>query len=149
MRKKILLINGVNLDQLGVREYQHYGNKTLADIVSEVTNFSAKRGYILDSLQSNIEGEIVEMIHRAHHNYDGVIINAGAYSHYSIAIHDALKILDIPIIEVHLSNIYQREEFRHFSYIAKVAIGGIFGLGAKGYVMAADAIIDIIESQCK
>jgi 3-dehydroquinate dehydratase type II len=149
MLKKILLINGVNLNKLDQREREYYGSFSLEDIEKNSKILAAQNGFTLDAFQSNIEGEIVEMIHNAKDNYDGLIINAGAYSHYSIAIYDALKMVNMPIIEVHLSNIYKREEFRHHSYIAKIANGGIFGLGANGYNLAVQAIISIIAEKCQ
>lgn len=139
-RHNILILNGPNLNMLGVREPDVYGFKNLSAIALECEEYAAELGFTLDFRQSNHEGEMVTIIQEAHNNYSGVIINAGAYTHTSIAILDALKILDVPIIEVHLSNLFQREEFRHHSYISGVAKGLICGFGGHGYILALDAM---------
>ena len=132
---KIFIINGPNLNLLGKREPEHYGNKTLNDIKENCINYVAKKNIELIFEQSNDESVIIEMIQAASDS-DGIIINAGAYTHTSIAIHDALKSSNSPAIEVHLSNIHKREEFRQKSLISDIVTGGIFGLGTNGYILA-------------
>ena len=138
--KKIIILNGPNLNLLGEREKSQYGNKTLEDIKKNCLVFAEKNNLELTFFQSNIEGELVEKIQNSRNEQDGLIINAGGYTHTSVAIHDALKILNIPIIELHISNIYNREDFRHKSLISKIAKGVICGFGADGYIMALDAM---------
>ena len=141
----ILIINGPNLNLLGEREKEKYGNISLKDIEANCKEFSNENDIILSLFQSNIEGELVEEIQNSRDNQDGLIINAGGYTHTSVAIHDALKILKIPIIELHISNIYNREEFRHKSLISKVAKAVICGFGAEGYIMSLKAMIKFLE----
>ena len=138
--KKIIILNGPNLNLLGEREKSQYGSFTLKVIENSCVEYAKKNDLELSFFQSNIEGEIVEKIQDSRLNQDGLIINAGGYTHTSVAIHDALKILKIPIIELHISNIYNREEFRQKSLISKVARGIICGFGAEGYIMALQAI---------
>ena len=140
MMKKIIILNGPNLNLLGEREKSQYGSCTLKEIENSCKEYANKNDLDLSLFQSNIEGEIVEKIQDSRLNQDGLIINAGGYTHTSVAIHDALKILKIPIIELHISNIYNREEFRQKSLISKVARGIICGFGAEGYIMALQAI---------
>jgi 3-dehydroquinate dehydratase-2 len=142
---KILLVNGPNLNKLGEREPEIYGKETLADIEAMCQKTAKSLGLTLNCWQSNIEGEIVTKIQDAAKTYQGLIINAGAYTHTSIAMMDALLLLKIPVIEVHLSNIYRREEFRHTSYIAKAATGSICGFGSKSYTLALDAIAGLVK----
>ena len=137
---KIIILNGPNLNLLGEREKNQYGNFTLKDIEKNCKGFASKNGIDLSMFQSNIEGELVEKIQNCRDEQQGLIINAGGYTHTSVAIHDALKILKIPIIELHISNIYNREEFRHKSLISKLAKGIICGFGADGYIMALEAM---------
>ena len=137
---KIIIVNGPNLNLLGEREKNQYGSFTLKDVEKNCNEYSIKNDIKLTFFQSNIEGEIVNIIQNSRTNQDGLIINAGGYTHTSVAIHDALKILKIPIIELHISNIYNREEFRHKSLISKVAKGVICGFGANGYIMSLNAI---------
>ncbi|MGL4991692.1 MAG: type II 3-dehydroquinate dehydratase [Sarcina sp.] len=138
---KIKLINGPNLNLLGLREKEIYGSKDFDDIVNELLSFSMERGHQMVSFQSNIEGEIINEIHKAYFDkYDAIIINPGAYTHYSIAIYDALKGIPVKAVEVHLSNIHQREEFRHKSVTAPACIGQICGFGEFGYKMAILAL---------
>ena len=144
MTKKILIINGPNLNLLGTREPEIYGSATLDDIKAMCDEKAGKLKLESDFRQSNDEGEIVNQIHEAIKNHAGIIINAGAYTHTSVAIRDALLGADIPIIEVHISNIFKREEFRHHSYISDVAAGMICGLGVKGYVLALEAMAEIV-----
>ena len=135
----VLVLNGPNLNLLGTRQPDVYGRTTLADIQSQCADWCAAAGWDLDFRQSNHEGELVEAIHEAA-VLDGIIINAGAYTHTSVAIRDALASIDTPAIEVHLSNIHAREEFRHKSHIAPVALGQICGFGATVYMLALDAL---------
>ena len=138
--KTIHIINGPNLNMLGTREPEIYGKETLADIEAACEAICSKRGASLTFMQSNHEGELVSAIQNAR-NSDGLIINAGAYTHTSIAIRDALAMIKAPVIEVHLSNVYAREAFRHTSYISDIAKGVICGLGAKGYQFALEALL--------
>ena len=142
---KIIILNGPNLNLLGERERNQYGNFTLKDIEKNCNEFAKKNNLVLSLFQSNIEGELVEKIQNSRNVQQGLIINAGGYTHTSVAIHDALKILKIPIIELHISNIYNREEFRHKSLISKLAKGVICGFGANGYVMALKAMNKFLE----
>jgi len=144
--KKILLIHGPNLNMLGQREPEIYGHETLSDLEEKCRQYAVKNGCSLECFQSNHEGAIIEEIHKAVDTIDGVIINAGAYTHTSIAIHDALKLLSCPIIEVHISDIESREEFRHHSYITPVSATVIAGQGTDGYLQAIDKIKEIIDS---
>ena len=137
---KIIILNGPNLNLLGEREKNQYGNFTLKDVEKNCNEYASKNGIKLSMFQSNIEGELVEKIQTSRNSQDGLIINAGGYTHTSVAIHDALKILKIPIIELHISNIYNREEFRHKSLISKVASGIICGFGTDGYIMSLNAM---------
>ena len=140
MSKPLHIINGPKLNLLGTREPDAYGRTTLADIESMCPARAATLGLTTLCLQSNDEGEMVNFIQAARNEASGLIINAGAYSHTSVAILDALQAVEVPIIEVHLSNIFAREEFRHHSYVSGVAAGVICGLGAQGYEMAIDAL---------
>ena len=142
---RIIILNGPNLNLLGEREKDQYGNTNLKDIENNCKDFAKKNKIELTFYQSNIEGEIVEKIQKSRNVQDGLIINAGGYTHTSVAIHDALKILKIPIIELHISNVYNREEFRHKSLISKVAKGVICGFGANGYIMSLQAINNFLE----
>ncbi len=145
--KKYLVINGVNLNMLGVREPGIYGNNTLADLETSVTKKANELGVSADFFQSNIEGEIVNIIHDAYGKYDGIIINPGAFTHYSYAIRDAFASVKLPVIEVHISNIHKREEFRHTSVIVPECVGQICGLGFKGYELALEALCDAGKDQ--
>ena len=137
---KIIILNGPNLNLLGEREKNQYGSFTLKDIEKKSKEFSSKNDIELSLFQSNLEGELVEEIQNSRNKQHGLIINAGGYTHTSVAIHDALKILKIPIIELHISNIYNREDFRHKSLISKLAKGIICGFGIDGYIMALKAM---------
>ncbi len=143
---KILIINGPNLNLLGEREQSQYGNKDYKYLEKICLNKSKELKLDLELKQSNIEGEIVNIIQDARKNYDGIIINAGAYTHTSIAIRDALDVYKRPIIELHISNIYKREDFRHKSLISGVVTGGIFGLGTNGYILAINAMQDLLNN---
>ena len=140
----IMVLNGPNLNLLGTREPEIYGSDTLADIEAQTTARAAKHGLAVDFRQSNHEGELITWIQEAREDAQGLIINGAAYTHTSIAILDALSTFDGPIIEVHLSNIFKREAFRHHSYVSPAADGVICGLGAKGYLLAIDALADKI-----
>lgn len=142
---KILVINGVNMNMLGFRETEKYGTMTLKDLEKDLYAFSFELGIDLETYQSNIEGKIVEKIHSAKDGIDGIIINAGAYTHTSIAIRDAISAVNIPTVEVHMTNIYKREEFRHHSYLAPVCIGQISGFGANSYKLGLKAVIDYLN----
>ncbi len=139
----ILIINGPNLNMLGKREPEIYGSTTLADVEKLCADKAADLDVEIEFKQSNIEGEIVGWIQESE-KYDGIIINAGAYTHTSVAIRDALLSVDAPIIEVHISNIFKREEFRHLSYISDVAAGMICGLGVQGYTLAMDGLVEML-----
>ena len=142
---KILVIHGPNLNMLGKREPAIYGSKTLEDIDSSLIEEGHRLTLSVECFQSNLEGAIVEAIQQAHGKVAGIIINPGAYTHTSIAIRDALLLLDVPIIEVHLSNIYQREEFRRKSMISDIATAQLTGFGADGYIMALNALSRMIR----
>lgn len=146
MGYRVLIINGPNLNMLGTREPEIYGDTTLKQIEDELTQYVQGKNIELSFFQSNHEGAIIDKIQAAFERIDALIINAGAFTHYSIAIHDALTAVSIPTIEVHMSNIYKREEFRHKSLISPVAIGGIFGLGKNSYKLAIDAVLDYLDS---
>jgi len=139
-RHKVMVIHGPNLNMLGKREPDIYGKDTLEEINSKLEKLGGKLGIDVDTFQSNYEGAIVEKIHETSGKYKGLIINPAAYTHTSIAIRDALLLLDIPVIEVHLSNIYKREPFRHKSMIADIVTAQIAGFGVQGYIMALEAI---------
>ena len=136
--KKVLIINGPNLNLLGTREPEIYGKTTLKDIEAELKNKAEKLNVEIECFQSNHEGEIVDKICGAKGKFDAVIINPAAYTHTSVAIRDAFAAVDIPAIEVHISNVYSREEFRHNSLIAPVVVGQIAGLGIQGYLLALE-----------
>ena len=142
---KIIILNGPNLNLLGEREKEKYGNITLKDIENNCKEFAIKNNINLSLFQSNMEGELVEEIQKARKEQQGLILNAGAYTHTSVAIHDALKVLKIPIIELHITNIYNREEFRHKSLISKLATGILCGFGTDGYIMALQAIKNYLK----
>lgn len=142
----IWIINGPNLNMLGVREPQIYGSTSLEEINADLQVRADEAGIDLEFFQSNHEGELIDKIHKAYGLVDCIIINPGAYSHYSIALYDALKTVQIPVIEVHLSNIYSRESFRHRSLISPLAMGGIFGLGTLGYRLALEAAKQMVKS---
>lgn len=134
--KRILVIHGPNLNLLGTREPEVYGSQTLADINAHLVTIAAELGVELNHVQNNIEGELVNAIHAARGKVDAIVINPAAYTHTSVALRDALAGVAIPFVEVHLSNVYQREAFRHHSYFSEIAVGVISGLGAYGYEAA-------------
>ncbi len=142
MAKRVLVLNGPNLNMLGIREPATYGSQTLADIEALCISEGEALGIEVEARQSNHEGELVTWIQQALGAFGGIVINPGAYSHTSVAIHDALRAVGLPVIEVHLSNIYTRESFRHHSYVSPVATGVICGLGATGYRLALGALAE-------
>ena len=147
MSKKILIINGPNLNLLGEREQSQYGSITFDELKEKCFEKSKELGIDLDFVQSNIEGEIVTYIQNARTKYDGLIINAAGFTHTSVSIRDAIDIFKKPSIELHISNIYKREEFRQKSLISGVVNGGIFGLGTEGYILAIIAIHKILADE--
>lgn len=146
MKAKILLINGPNLNMLGIRNPDVYGKTTLKDIEEELSSYSERKGCELSCFQSNHEGDIIDEIHKAYKKIDGIIINPGAFTHYSYAIRDALESVLIPTVEIHLSDIHNREPFRSISVIEPVAIKQISGHGKDGYFMALDYLLEHIGS---
>jgi 3-dehydroquinate dehydratase-2 len=147
MNNKIIIINGPNLNLLGEREQSQYGSTTFDQLKESCLKESNKIGIELMFAQSNIEGELVNLIQDARKKYDGMIINAAGFTHTSVAIRDALDLFKKPIIELHISNIYKREEFRHKSLISDIATGGIFGLGVEGYILAIISIEKILKNE--
>tara|TARA_Y100000591_G_scaffold318269_1_gene328972 strand:- start:9 stop:455 length:447 start_codon:yes stop_codon:yes gene_type:complete len=147
MNNKIIIINGPNLNLLGEREQSQYGSETFDKLKENCLIESKKLDLVTKFVQSNIEGEIVELIQNARNSFDGMIINAAAFTHTSVAIRDALSVFKKPVIEVHISNIYKREEFRHKSLISDIVTGGIFGLGANGYILAIIAMQKLLKNE--
>ena len=147
MSEKILVINGPNLNLLGTREKEKYGSVSLKDVQKKCEDYSIKIGLKIDFRQSNVEGEIVNFIQDARKKYQGIIINAGGYTHTSVAILDALLAVKKPTIELHITNIYKREDFRHKSLISKAADGIICGLGIEGYIMALNGMKNILKNE--
>ena len=147
MNNKIVIINGPNLNLLGEREHSQYGSTTFKELKENCLKKSNEIGIKLEFAQSNVEGELVNLIQDARKKYDGIIINAAGFTHTSVAIRDALDLFKKPIIELHISNIYKREEFRHKSLISDIATGGIFGLGAEGYILAIISIQKILKNE--
>ena len=145
---KLLLINGANLNMLGQREPEKYGTLTLQDIENLVKEKAANLGVEIDSWQSNFEGEIVEKIQQAKDYYDGILINAGGYTHTSVVIRDAISAVNIPTVEVHMTNIYAREDFRHNSYLSGVCIATIAGFGVNSYLYGLEGLVKYLNN-CK
>ncbi|MGI6537385.1 MAG: type II 3-dehydroquinate dehydratase [Caldicoprobacterales bacterium] len=146
---RLLIINGPNINKLGYREPDIYGIQTYDTMIAKLTAYARKHGIQLDSFQSNHEGELIDCIHNAMGKYDGIIINPAAYTHYSYAIRDAIQAINLPIIEVHISNIYRRELFRHQSVTAPVCTGQITGLGIQGYFLAIDYFLHTLANNNK
>ena len=144
MNNKIIIINGPNLNLLGEREQSQYGSTSFKELKEICINKSKELGLIADFSQSNIEGEIVSLIQNSRKNFDGIIINAAGFTHTSVSIRDALDVFKKPIIELHISNIYKREKFRHKSMISDVVTGVICGLGANGYILAINAMQELL-----
>ena len=147
MSNKIIIINGPNLNLLGEREQSQYGSITLKNLEENCIKKSKELDLKLKFCQSNVEGELVNIIQDARKNFDGIIINAAAFTHTSVAIRDALEVFKKPIIELHISNIYKREEFRQKSLISDVVSGGIFGLGANGYILAIISMHKLLKNE--
>ena len=147
MNNKIIIINGPNLNLLGEREQSQYGSITFDKLKENCLSKSKELGLITEFTQSNIEGDIVNLIQDARKKFDGIIINAAAFTHTSVAIRDALSIFKKPIIELHISNIYKREEFRHKSLISDIVTGGIFGLGSDGYILAIISMQELLKNE--
>ena len=147
MSKSVLVLNGPNLNLLGQRETAIYGESTLTDIETGCVDRGRNLGLDVQCAQSNSEGDLIDLVQAARESKDAIIINAGGFTHTSVALRDALAACDIPVIEVHISNIHKREEFRHHSLISAVAEGMICGLGPIGYYLALDAVADIISRQ--
>lgn len=145
MKKKILLLNGPNLNFLGIREPEKYGNKTLTDIEDELTEKAKNDDIELICRQTNHEGKLIDEIQQANGTFDGVILNAGGYTHTSVALRDAIASVSIPVVEVHLTNIHAREEFRHNSLISPVCIGQICGFGEYSYYLGLNALIKYLK----
>jgi len=146
MAPTILVLNGPNLNILGAREPDVYGHETMAEIEAACAERASALGLTVEFRQSNSEGELVDWIQEARNGYAGLIVNAGAYTHTSVALLDALLACDVPVIEVHLSNIFQRDDFRHHSYVSKAARGLICGFGGFGYEMALEAAARMLET---
>jgi 3-dehydroquinate dehydratase-2 len=147
MNNKIIIINGPNLNLLGEREQSQYGKITFNELKENCINKSKELGLNVEFFQSNVEGELVNLIQDSIKKYDGIIINAAAFTHTSGAIRDALSIFKKPIIELHISNIYKREEFRHKSLISDIVTGGIFGLGGNGYILAIISMQKLLKNE--
>jgi 3-dehydroquinate dehydratase-2 len=146
MAISLLVLNGPNLNLLGTRQPEVYGATTLADVEAMCREAGGRLGIGIDFRQSNHEGVLIDWIHEARGRHAGIVLNAGAYTHTSIAIMDAIASVELPVAEVHLSNIHRREEFRHLSYISKVAVGMIAGFGAHGYVLGIEALANHLDA---
>jgi 3-dehydroquinate dehydratase II len=144
LKHKVLVLHGPNLDLLGERETGIYGKDTLQNINAGIIKYAKDLSIDCEIHQSNSEGELVDLLHSARGNFEGVVINAGAYTHYSIAIRDAIAAIRIPCIEVHMSNVYAREEFRHHSVIAPVCAGSVVGFGKNSYILALHGLKDLL-----
>lgn len=143
---KLLLMNGPNLNLLGQREPEVYGTTTLADIEADTVAYARAHGADMDCFQSNHEGELIDEIHASQDVYDGIVYNPGAHTHYSYALHDAISSVTTPVVEVHISDISKREEFRRHSVLADACIGQIKGLGPEGYLRGVDMLLEAIQS---
>lgn len=142
---KLLVINGPNLNMLGIREPDHYGKETYADLVNKIESYCVEKEIYCECYQSNHEGCLVDKIQEAYGNFDGIVINPGAYTHTSVAILDAVKSVSIPTVEVHISKVEEREDFRQISYIRLACVKTITGLGTDGYLRAIDFLVDFLK----
>jgi len=149
MPRTVLILNGPNLNLLGTREPEIYGTVTLEAIRKSCEKTAASLDMICDFRQTNTEGELVDWVQQARQGADGLVINAAAYSHTSVALHDALKAIDLPAVEVHLSNVFAREEFRHHSFVANAVMGSICGFGVTGYELAIEAISRTLQRETR
>ena len=147
MNNKIIIINGPNINLLGEREQSQYGSETFEKLKENCLNESKRLDLIVEFVQSNVEGELVNVIQDSRKKFDGIIINAAAFTHTSVAIRDALSAIKKPTIEMHISNIYKREEFRHKSLISDIVTGGIFGLGSEGYILAIISMQKLLKNE--
>lgn len=145
MTRTVLILNGPNLNLLGTRETDVYGTTTLDDIISSLRTHASSLDVTIEDYQSNIEGELINRLHVARGNVDGVVFNPGAFTHYSYALRDAISASELPVVETHLSNVHAREEFRHRTVLAAVCLGVVAGFGATSYRLAFDALIDHLD----
>ena len=143
MSKKFAVVHGPNLNMLGLREVEIYGKKTLNDLNKELEEEARKLGVEVEFFQSNSEGELITFIQQCRERVDGIVLNAGAYTHYSIAIRDAISSAELAVVEVHLSNVFKREDFRHISMLTPVCVGVISGFGNNSYLLAVNALADL------
>ena len=141
---KILVINGPNINMLGIREPDHYGKETYADLVKKIENYCGEKGVYCELFQSNHEGDLVDKIQQAYENFDGIVINPAAYTHTSVAILDAVKAVSLPTVEVHISKVEEREAFRQISFVREACVNTITGLGTDGYLRAVDFLAEYI-----